>query len=69
LGIGIIDAENQEEDGWQEEPNLYTQKVPHVPSVENSYNNDLKYYPQHGTTLDHLNAKQKRDLRLKSTQY
>jgi hypothetical protein len=69
LATGIIDVENQEEDGWQEEPTLYMQQVPYVPSVENYYYNDLKYYLQHGTTPDHLNAKQKRALRMKSTQY
>jgi hypothetical protein len=44
LETGIIDVENQEEDGWKEEPTLYTQQVLFVPSVENLYYNDLKYY-------------------------
>jgi hypothetical protein len=64
-----MDFEDQEEDGWQEESTLYTQQVPYVPSFENLCYNDLKYYLQHGTTLDHLNAKKKRVLRLKSIQY
>jgi hypothetical protein len=37
--------------------------------LKGSYYNDLKYYLQHGTTPDYLNAKQKRALRLKSLQY
>jgi hypothetical protein len=65
----ITDVENQEEDSWQEEPTLYTQQVPYIPVVEDSYYNDLKYYLQHGTTPEHLNAKKKRVLRLKSLQY
>jgi hypothetical protein len=69
LATGITDSEDQEEDGWKEEPTLYTQQVPYVPSVENSCYNDLKYYLQHGTTPNHLNPKQKRALRLKSIQY
>jgi hypothetical protein len=55
--------------GWKEEPTMYTQQVPYIPTIEGSYYNDLKYYLQHGTTPDHLNAKQKRALRLKSLQY
>jgi hypothetical protein len=46
-----MDSEDQEEDGWKEEPTLYTQQVPYVPSIENSWYNDLKYYLQHGTLL------------------
>jgi hypothetical protein len=42
--------ENQEEDGWKEEPTMYTQQVPYILVVEDSYYNDLKYYLQHGTT-------------------
>jgi hypothetical protein len=64
-----MDYEDQEEDGWQEEPTLYTQQAPYIPSIENSWYNDLKYYLQHGTAPDHLNAKQRRALRLKSAQY
>jgi hypothetical protein len=52
LETRITDSEDQEEDGWKEEPNLYTQQVPYVPSVENSCYNDLKYYIQHGMNLN-----------------
>jgi hypothetical protein len=55
------DDEEQEEDGWKDEPTMYTQQVPYVPAIEGSYYNDLKYYLQHGTTPDHLNAKKKRN--------
>jgi hypothetical protein len=44
------DIEEQEEDGWQDEPIMYTQQVPYVPAIEGSCYNDLKYYLQHGTT-------------------
>jgi hypothetical protein len=54
------DIEEQEEDGWQDEPIMYTQQVPYVPAIEGSCYNDLKYYLQYGTTPDHLNAKKKR---------
>jgi hypothetical protein len=45
---------------WQEEPTLYTQQVPYVPYIENSYYNDINYYLQHGTTPSLLNATQKK---------
>jgi hypothetical protein len=64
-----IDDEDQEEDGWKEDPTMYTQHDPYIPVVEGSYYNDLKYYLQHGTTPEHLNTKQKRALRLKYLQY
>jgi hypothetical protein len=51
LATRVMDSEDQEEDGWKEEPTLYTQQVPYVPSIENSCYNDLKYYLQHGTLL------------------
>ena len=63
------DIEEQEEDGWQDAPIIYTQRVPYVSSIEGSCYNDLKYYLQHGTTPNNLNAKQKRVLRLKYLQY
>jgi hypothetical protein len=44
--------EEQEEDGWQDEPMMYAQQVPYVPAIKGSYYNDLKYYLHHGTTLD-----------------
>jgi hypothetical protein len=52
-----VDDEEQEEDGWQDEPTMYTQQVPYVLTIEGSYYNDPKYYLQHGTAPDHLNAK------------
>ena len=64
----VVDAKEQEEDGLQDEPIMYTQQVPYVPAIEGSCYNDLKYYLQHGTTPDHLNAKQKIALQLKSLQ-
>jgi hypothetical protein len=63
------DAEEQEEDGWQDEPIMYTQQVPYVPSIEASCYNDIKYYLQYGITLNHLNAKHKRALWMKYLQY
>jgi hypothetical protein len=42
--------EEQEEDGWKDEPTMYTQQVPYILAIEGSYYNDLKYYLQHGTT-------------------
>jgi hypothetical protein len=59
------DVEEQEEDGWKDEQIMYTQQVVYVPSIEESCYNDIKYYLQHGTTPDHLNAKQRRVLRFK----
>jgi hypothetical protein len=51
-----MDFEDQEEEGWKEEPTLYTQQSPYVPSIENSWYNDLKHYLQHMTLPpDHLN--------------
>jgi len=37
-----MDSKEKEEDGWQEEPILYTQQAPYIPSIENSWYNDLK---------------------------
>jgi hypothetical protein len=64
-----MDDENKEEYGWQEEPTMYTQHVPYIPIVEDSYYNDLKCYLQHCTISEHLNSKHKRALKLKSLQY
>jgi len=64
-----VDVEEQEEDGWKDEPIMYTQQVPHVLVIEGSCYSDLKYYLPHGTTPDHLNAERKRALWLKYLQY
>jgi hypothetical protein len=64
-----VDAKEQEDDGWKDEQIMYTQQVSYVPTIEGSSYNDIKYYLQHGTTPDHLNAKKRRELRLKYLQY
>jgi hypothetical protein len=38
-----VNVEEEEEDGWQDEPIMYTQHVPYVPTIEGSCYNDLKY--------------------------
>jgi hypothetical protein len=60
-----MDSENQKEEGWQEEPILYAQQPPYVPTLENSWYNDLKQYLQHGTSPEHLNAKQEKRTEIK----
>jgi hypothetical protein len=65
----VMDSEDQEEEGWKEEPTLYAQQYPYVPSIDNLWYNDLKKYLHHNTTYDHFNAKKKRALRMKSAQY
>jgi hypothetical protein len=37
-----MDFEDHEEEGWKEEPTLYAQQYPYIPSIENSWYNDLK---------------------------
>jgi hypothetical protein len=37
-----MDFKDQEEDGWKEEPTLYTQQYPYISLIENSWYNDLK---------------------------
>jgi hypothetical protein len=69
LAIEAMDSENQKEERWQDEPILYAQHPPYVPTLENSWYNELKQYLQHGTALEHLKAMKKRELRLKYAQY
>jgi hypothetical protein len=44
-------------------------EVLYIPTSTNSWYNDLKYYLTHGSSLNHLDAHKKRDLRLKYAQY
>jgi len=64
-----MDSKNRKEEGWQEKLVLYAQQHPYVSTLRNSWYSDLKQYIQHDTSLEHLNAKQKRVMRLKYAQY
>jgi hypothetical protein len=50
LATEAMDSEDQKEEGWKEEPILYAQQPPYVPTLENSWYNDLKQYLQHDTS-------------------
>ena len=63
------DPQMEEEEGWDNEVDLMQSEVLYMPTSTNSWYNDLKYYLTHGSSPNHLDARKKRALRLKSSQY
>jgi hypothetical protein len=65
-----VEAQDQTDEGsWENEVSIYTVNVLFIPTnMESSYY-ELKYYLKHGYNLNHLDAKRRRALRLKYTQY
>ena len=62
-------SQMKQEEGWENEVDMLQNEVLYIPASTNSRYNDLKYYPTHGSSPNHLDACQKRALRLKSAQY
>ena len=63
------DPQMEEEEGWDNEVDMLQSEVLYMPTSTNSWYNDLKYYLTHGSSLNHLDARKKRALRLNSSQY
>ena len=59
----------EKEEGWENEVDMLQSEVLYIPTSTNSWYNDLKYYLTHGNSLTHLDARKKRALTLKSSQY
>jgi hypothetical protein len=62
----LIESENS---GWDNELSLWCSEVMYIPSGKDSWYTDLSYFLHHGTFPEHLNPRERRTLRLKSTQY
>ena len=60
------DPQMEQEEGWDNEVDMLQNEVLYIPASTNSWYNDLKYYLTHGSSLNHLDARKKRALRLKS---
>ena len=63
------DPQTEQEEGWDNEVDMLQNEVLYIPASTNSWYNDLKYYLTHESSLNHLDARKKRALRLKSAQY
>ena len=63
------DTKMKQEQGWENGVDMLQSEVLYMPTSTNSWYNDLKYYLTHGSSLNHLDARKKRALRLKSSQY
>ena len=61
------DPQMEQEEGWDNEVDMLQSEVLYIPTSTNSWYNDLKYYLTHGSSLNHLDARKKRDLGLKSS--
>ena len=59
----------EQDEGWDNEVDMLQNEVLYIPASTNSWYNDLKYYLTHGSSPNHLDARMKRALRLKSAQY
>ena len=57
-----LDPQKEEEEGRDNE-------VLYILTSTDSWYNDIKYYPTHGSSPNHLDSRKKCSLRLKSTQY
>ena len=58
-------AEAQDQDdkaGWENEASMYTADVLFIPTDMDSWYYDLKYYLQHGSSPNHLDANNNRAL-------
>ena len=64
-----LDPQEEEEEGWENEVDMLQRKVLYIVASTNSWYNDLKYYLTHGSSLSHLDARKRRALRLKYSQY
>ena len=69
LAAEAQDPQMEQEEGWDNDFDMLQNEVLYIPASTNSWYNDLKYYLTHGSSLKHLDARKKRDLRLKSAQY
>ena len=59
----------ENEEGWENEADMFEREVLYILALKNSWYNDLKYYLTHGSSPSHLDSQKKRALRLKYAQY
>ena len=69
IAVEEQDPQMEQEEGWDNEFDMLQNEVLYILASTNSWYNGLKYYLTHGSSLNHLNARKKRDLRLKTSQY
>ena len=69
LAAKALDLQMEEEEAWDNEVDFLQREVLYIPTSTNSWYNHIKYYLTHGSSPNHLDARKKQDLRLKSTQY
>ena len=55
LAAESLDLQENEE-GWENEEDMFEREVLYILASTNSWYNDLKYYLTHGSTLSHLDA-------------
>ena len=67
--VEALDPQEDEEEGWENEDDMLEREVLYIPASTNLWYNDLKYYLTHGRVRIHLDARKRRALRLKATQY
>ena len=64
-----LDPQMEEEEGWDNEFYLLQSEVLYIPASTNSWYNDIKYYLTHGSSPNHLDAKNKGFLGIKDYEY
>ena len=69
LSMEAQDPQMEEEEGWDNEVDLLQSEVLYMLASTNSWYNYLKYYLTHGISPNHLDARKKRALIFKYTQY
>ena len=69
LAAEALDPQKKKEEGWDNEVDLLQSELLYIPASTNSWYNDITYYLTHGSSPNHLDARKKRALRLKFTQY
>jgi hypothetical protein len=62
----LIELENS---GWENELSLWCSEVMYIPPKHDSWYTHLSYFLHHVTCPKHLNPRERREVKLKSTQY
>jgi hypothetical protein len=68
LAAEALDLQENEE-GWENEVDMFEREVLYILPLSNSWYNDLKYYITHGISPSHLDARKRQALILKCSQY
>ena len=59
LAAEALDPQKEEEEGWDNEVDLFQREVLYIPASTNSWYNDIKYYLTHGSSASYLDARKK----------